>query len=149
MDEKKKKELKKDLMALISRHMKKELVGTVEGMWEDGPFSVEYEDEESELMAEYKIDPEDEGYEENHDAFMESFSECLTDIQQMITECFEERGSYPHKIYEDGVCIAKFHVNAENEAHELWDEVTKSTNDFSAKFETIDEDGNEVTKTLD
>ena len=150
MDDKKQKQFAHELKTLVAKYMKAEIKGTVDGVWEDGPFSDEYEKEESKLLSQYllskyKVGVLGEMNNENHDIYMESFSESLDLIGTELEKCLDEFGQYPHRIYEYGVCIAKFHSNAQTEAHDLWEEVTRSTDDMSSYFETIDPDGDFVT----
>jgi hypothetical protein len=144
MDEKKQKQFAHELKVLVAKHMKTEIDDMVEGLWADGHWSDLFEGEEEQLLKEHGL-TEIEVDEENHDIYMESFSGALTDIKKVLTESIEEMQSYPHKIYEDGVCIAKFHFNAQTEAHDLWEQVCNSTDDLGAYFETIDPDGEFVT----
>jgi len=145
MDDKKQKQFAHELKTLVAKYMKAEIKGTVDGVWEDGPFSDEYEKKESELLSKYKMQDKGGMNDEHHDLYMESFSESLDLIGTELERCLDEFGQYPHRIYEYGVCIAKFHSNAQTEAHDLWEEVTRSTDDMSSYFETIDPDGDFVT----
>lgn len=150
MDKKKQKQFAHELKMLVAKHMKSEIDLMVEGLWEDGDWSDSFMEEEDKLLKDHDMySGENEIREERHDLYIDSFSQALTDISRVLIESLNEMQAYPHKIYEDGVCIAKFHNNAETEANILWEEVIESTDDLSAKFETIDENGNEVTKTLD
>jgi len=157
MKKEKQVEFASELKLLIAKHFENQLSEFVEEMWNDGPWSDGYETDEEALLLKFGLveknrnldfDPDDPGMnEENNTLYMESLSDAITEIKEHLIASLKdiEHGKYPHRIYEYGVCIAKFHGNAQTEAHDLWEEVCNSTDDFGAYFETIDPDGAPVT----